>query len=236
MRLLLALLMNGLVVLSPAVFADEPQPRLITVTGKAELMVVPDEIVISLALESTDTDLDSAKVRNDRTREAFFALIHEHDIPAEHVQLGYVSIRKEFNYYDGVKTFRGYKISRHATIRLKAVDRFEAVLHGVVAMGIDRVINVRLKSSDLREHKDEARILAVRAAREKAAAMAGELGAGLKQPYTIEELAPEIVPWRGDRTSNVMFEVEPSQVSGGDASALGQIPISAEVRVSFEMS
>ncbi|MGD9365498.1 MAG: SIMPL domain-containing protein [Desulfobacteraceae bacterium] len=44
------------------VFAEEQsEPRLITVTGDAEVRVVPDEVLLTLGVETWDKDLNIAK-------------------------------------------------------------------------------------------------------------------------------------------------------------------------------
>ena len=231
LTLMVALCLSGSVLAS----ADTPPPRLITVTGRAELMVVPDRIDIRIDLASTSQSVDAAKARNDSLLTAFEALVRKMGVPEKDVHLDYVNIRKEYNWNDGFRTFREYKVSRRASVVLRDVDKFEAVLHGLVAAGVDEVIGVRLKTSDLREHRDKARIEAVRAAREKAEAMASELDSGLKRPYTIDEINEQRHRWTPEPSSNVMYEVDPGEVTDGTAAILGQIPVVAEVRVAFEL-
>ena len=49
------------------VFAEEkPEPRLITVTGDAEVRVVPDEVMLTLGVETWNKELNAAKQENDR--------------------------------------------------------------------------------------------------------------------------------------------------------------------------
>jgi len=42
-----------------------PRPRLISVTGTAEVNVAPDEVALSLGVESRDKDLSIAKAQHD---------------------------------------------------------------------------------------------------------------------------------------------------------------------------
>ena len=46
---------------------------------------------------------------------------------------------------------------------------------------------VRLRTSQLRKYRDEARAKAIRAAKEKAVALAGELGVKIGRPHSISE-------------------------------------------------
>ena len=45
--------------------ADVPTPRMITVTGNAEVKVVPDEVILTFGVETSALDLSAAKTEND---------------------------------------------------------------------------------------------------------------------------------------------------------------------------
>ena len=61
--------------LSPSALLAQDQTRpLITVTGQAEIMVVPDEAVFRLQVISQEKDLLAAQKKNDETVKAVLAL------------------------------------------------------------------------------------------------------------------------------------------------------------------
>jgi len=49
------------VISMPSWAANESEPRLITVTGDAEVRVVPDEVILTLGVETWNKDLAVAK-------------------------------------------------------------------------------------------------------------------------------------------------------------------------------
>lgn len=97
------------------------------------------------------------------------------------------------------------------------------------------------RTTELRKHKDEARVLAVKAAREKANDLAGELDQKVGIPYSIEEIPSGGQSWNrlgvrrgGGGIQNITME-ESGSAGSYATIALGQIKISAMVAVSFEL-
>jgi uncharacterized protein YggE len=119
---------------------------------------------------------------------------------------------------------------------LRDVTRAEGLLSELLDSGVTRINTVSFRSSQMRKYRDQAREMAMRAAREKAAALAGAVGQKIGKAYSIEEE----VPTRSYASQNVMsnnsvsFDSDSSSASEGTL-ALGQIKISARVTVKFEL-
>jgi uncharacterized protein YggE len=108
--------------------------------------------------------------------------------------------------------------------------------------GVNHVHGVDFRTTELRKHRDRARSLAIQAAREKATMMAGELGQRIGQPHSIREGHAGWwswygrwwgSSWRGRMSQNVIQEA--SGGTGGGTLAPGQIAITANVTVTFEL-
>jgi len=114
----------------------------------------------------------------------------------------------------------------------------------VLESGVNYVQSIEFRTTDLRQYRDEARALALQAAREKATAMAGELGQTLGEPRTIQEEANDWWSgyssgwWSGGSgmTQNVIQEVNGSSASYDSSLAPGQIAVKARVSVGFTMT
>jgi uncharacterized protein YggE len=100
----------------------------------------------------------------------------------------------------------------------------------MIKNGVNSVNGVFFTTSQLREHRDAARIQAVRAAREKATAMANELDAKLLSVKSIQEAAEP-------RGMNYMMQnslvVTPQDDGVERVLAPGQIEVTANVNVEF---
>lgn len=86
------------ILLSPYfLFAEEQaEPRLITVTGDAEVRVVPDEVILTLGVETWNKDLNIAKKENDQRIRKIVALAKKHKIETKHIQTDYISIEPRY--------------------------------------------------------------------------------------------------------------------------------------------
>ena len=104
--------------------------------------------------------------------------------------------------------------------------------------GATNVQGIQFRTTEIRKHKDQARAMAVKAAKEKAVAVAGELGQKIGKPYTIKE---EEISNYDNRYSNSNVNFNDSgnygqSVEQGDGTiALGQISVKAKFTVSFEL-
>lgn len=222
--------------------AEEPLPT-ISVSGKAEIQVVPDEVLITAAVESRQQVLNDAVTDNDsRIRDVIRFLresgVADTDIRTETMLIQPVmppgnNPRQRMSQTAGKDQAKdllkpiGYEVTRQFGITIKDLSRFEAIYQGLVARGINNVSGVEFRTSELRKHKDEARLRAVRAAREKATAMAGELNATLSGIKSIEEFSQG--GFFGRNTMQNVVAAAPA----GDSFVAGQIEIDATVDVVF---
>src|SRR5437764_701830 len=94
--------------------ADNPQPRTITVSGQAEIQVVPDEVVFKLEAESVNRDLNAAKAANDESVKKVFALARSYQIAPQYVQTDYISVHERYSEVVTGKPreFVGYAVSQ----------------------------------------------------------------------------------------------------------------------------
>jgi uncharacterized protein YggE len=222
--------------------SETVEPRTITVTGDAQLRVVPDEVILTLGVETWDR----AKEQNDAIIRALLALTAERGIAAEHVQTDYVNIEPRYrNGYYEERDFIGYFVRKSVVITLRDLSQFEDLLADALKAGVNYVQGIEFRTTELREHRDEARALAIQAAQEKAEALAGELGQGLGEPTMIQEQQSGWWSgygswwgsnWGNTLSQNVIQEIGNPSPGTGNNLAPGQININARVAVTFELS
>lgn len=229
-----------------ALAAPEAPPRQITVTGEAVVQVVPDEVVLTLGVESNQKTLAAARRQNEEAVRSLLAVTDAAGISRKQVQTDHVSIepRYDSSRYDQ-RIVVGYTVRRNVVVTLRDVAGFDALLANALEAGANHVHGIQFRTSQLRRHRDKARALAIEAAREKAAAMAGGLGMGIGRPSTITEghlgwWSSYNSGWGGNRysqmTQNVMQAPEPeSAPPQGDTMAPGTIAITARVTVVFDL-
>ena len=243
--LILAVLASLLVAGWTAIQPDSSaEPRHITVSGNAEVRVVPDEVILTLGVETDDMDLLVAKAENDQRVARILALAEEHGIEAKHVQTEHISIEPRYQSSYEKREFIGYFVRKTVALTLREIDGFESLLTDVLSGGATHVHGIQFRTTDLREHKDRARALALEAAGEKAAAMAGALGQHIGEPVSIQENQTgwwsPYGGWWGSSWSGSMAQNVIQNAAGGSPTidgtlAPGQIAVYAQVTVTFAL-
>ena len=243
-RLALIVLPVILALAFPAAGQQAAEPPLITVSGQAEVQVAPDEVVFSLEVEKLDKDLLTAKSLNDESVRQVLALARRFNIEARDVQTTYISVEPKYTTdFEGdgdggvnrprvKREFVGYQVSKTVVILLRDIPRFEEFFSEVLKAGVSRVNNVEFRTSEIRKHKDQARALAIRAAREKAVALTREIGQTIGKAYTIQE------GFYQDRATANNFSTAASGSFSDEENttiAPGMIKVRAQVTVRFRL-
>jgi len=215
---------------------------LVTVSGQAEVLVVPDEVVFTLEVEKMDKTLSMAKEQNDESIRQILALARRFKVAPQDVKTDYISV--EMKYSTDIieddddsdekrkvkREFVGYAVSKTVILRFTDIPHFEEFFSAVLQAGISRVRDISFRTSQIRKFKDQARTLAIRAAREKAAALAREIGQTIGKAHSVSE--------EGEGRSSAMSN-STSMVSGrfsedeSSTIAPGTIRVTAQVSVSF---
>lgn len=213
-----------------------PEPRLVSVIGEAEVKAAPDEIIFSIGAETLDKDLKIAKSKNDEIVQKALGLVKQYKIDSKYVQTDYMHIEPRYDYQFAKRSFIGYSVTKSMVITLKDITKFEDFLSAVLEAGITNLYGIQFRTTELRKYRDEARDLAIKAAQEKAAALAKDLGQKLGRPYKIME-EPIWEQWgHFNKTSqNVMMDRGNSGAVSESTISPGQLNIKATVNVSFEL-
>lgn len=252
MKLLIILLLTSFC--SPAIAEDL---RSIKVTAMSEVKVAPDEVILQLDVNTRDVELMSAKEANDKIAAAIFALSPKYSIPENDVKLIGLDVSPDYGKFSRkLNAAAAYDYTRSIEVRLTDFGKIEPFLADAFAAGLSQVSGLQFRVSNQRHHQFEARKLAVTYAREKADHLTELTGMTLGMPIRIEEdveynweasgfggaigelesrdKAGEIVSKQPSLTF-VSFQKEPEK-NLEVLSAPGQIIISAQVTIEYEMS
>jgi uncharacterized protein YggE len=219
-------------------------PRTISVTGSAQVMVVPDEVALTLGVETSDLQLAMAKARNDVIVKKVLDVTKTMGIDPKNVQTDYMNIQPRYDSAYTKPNFIGYFVQKNIVITLKDVSKFEDLLSQVLVAGVNYVHSVDFRTTALRKYRDQARDLALKAAQEKAQAMASTVGQQVGQPLSVrEDYNRWYYPWNswwgggyGSQMSQNVIQNSGQAAPDSEGSlALGQIAVSASVSVDFEL-
>lgn len=226
-----------------ALNAQSGQDRL-TVSGDAEIKVAPDRVVIHVGVESRNPRLAAAKAHNDTAIAAILAAAKREQVQDGDVQTDYIEItpvyqNRNANENNEAYLVDYYRVNKTVAITLREVSRFERLLTGVIDAGANRVFGVNFQTSELRKYRDQAREMAVKAAIEKAQAMAKAAGLRVDKPESISAFN-QGGPMYGRMMNMSNMAQNVSQSAGGDSEsggtiAPGRITISASVSLTFRL-
>ena len=247
--LLVAVLLTAVFVTmnAPSLYAENRSAQLavthpITTTGDAEIKVAPDEVILVLGVETWDKDIKTAKRLNDERIKKILDVTRGFAIDPKYVQTDQITVDPRYRngtYSDS--DFIGYFVDKTIVITLKDVSKFEDVYTGVLSAGANHVQGIQFRTTELRKYRDQARALAIKAAQEKATALAGEMGQKIGKPQSIQENSADwwssySARWGGAMTQNVIQNAGGASTFSDEGTfAPGQISISARVTATFEL-
>jgi len=208
-----------------------PRARLISVTGTAEVSAAPDEVVIRLAIETRDRLLSVAKSQNDEHTKKVIELAHTMGVDAKDVQTSALNMGAQYS-EEKVPRMLGYEVSTTMTIRLRDLSKYDKLMTGLLEAGVSRVNGVDFDVADPRSFRDEARSKAIRAAKEKATAMASDLGQTVGKPWEVSELN-EVGAFFA--ATNSFGYTGGSPQSDAPTIAPGRVTFKVSMRASFQM-
>lgn len=230
--------------------AHEQPPRMITVTGDAQLKVVPDEVLITLGVETFDRDVELAKKSNDEKIKGIVTFSQSHGVELKHIQTSHISLEpRRITKYNSEKKrdeldYIDYFVRKTVIVTLRDVSRFDLFLSNAISQGATHIHGIQFRTTELRKYKDQARALAIKAAQEKATDMASGLNQTIGVPQSISEYPTHWYSWynrswwgggySGRMAQNVVQNVNSG--AGGnmeDGVSLGQISVNAKVNISF---
>jgi uncharacterized protein YggE len=225
--------------------AQVPGGRTISVNGNAEVRIAPDEVILSVGVETDSKDIAVARSENDSRVKAIVEALRRQGVSADHVKTEFLDLQPRYRDYEVRRDFLGYFARRSLVVTIRDVSTFESMLSSVLGAGANYVHGIEFRTTELRKHRDEARRLALVAAREKAQAMAATMKVSLGDPVSIQEgysgWSSPFSSWWGPRYGGQMVQ---NVVQGGggrgadadDALVPGQISVTATVNVTFELA
>jgi uncharacterized protein YggE len=222
------LIVSCLLFSSLAIAEDEPLAKVVRVTGTSEVKVVPDRAVIEVGVEERSSSARLAKHAADAVARRVLAGLRAGGVEEKDIQTTFLALRPRFEYHKRIH-ISYFVASQTLSVTVRDITKLDALLESLITAGGNRIDSIDYETSDLRKYRDQARELAVKAAREKAQALAAALGQEIGKAHSIEETEPGYQP-------GANFSAEMGSAGrGGLSLAPGQKSISASVVVSFDL-
>ena len=173
-----------------------------------------------------------AKSRHDQRAKKLISLAREADVESKDIQTSALRMAPEYS-EDKIPKFLGYQVSQSISITLKDLSKYEALMTHILEAGVDRLDGLEFIVAEPRKYREEAGLKALRAARDKAMALATELGQTIGKPWEISEGDnPYALPVQANALFGYNNHAEREEVS---TIAPGEVAIRASIRISFQL-
>lgn len=213
---------------------EKPAPKTVRVVGTSEVKVVPDRAIIQLGVESQSSSARLAKQAEDAVARRILGSLRGNGVDEKDIQTTWLSLEPQTYYHKGVRTTY-FVASQTLSVTLRDLEKLDGVLESLIKAGGNRIESITYETSDLRKYRDQARDLAVKAAREKAVALAQALGQGIGKAESIDEVPEARNEYQG-WLSNYSYEGGIAAKARAPSTAPGQKSVTASVIVAFELN
>lgn len=219
----------------------------ISVSGEAVVNVTPDKIIISFGIETKDREISVAKEKNAVIMKMAVYALKEYGVPDKDIQTDHLSIEPRWEDEHSDEGFIGFFVRNTLVVTISDASRVEGLVSALMQSGVNYLHGIDFQTSQFKPLREQARDMALKAAKEKAEKMAGSLGQKIGSPIQISEQysgSPWSYPssWSGwgygrsaGMTQNVMQNLGDNPGEIVDDIALGKLAIRANVSVTFEL-
>lgn len=252
-QLIVAALLGALLITAlPAAtsYADSPAAsvaandcdtgRTIQVSGAATVNVVPDRALVWLGVQSTDRAPDRAQALNQAAIERVIVAIRQLGVAERDITTDVYMVTPVYD--SNGTTIVSYRVENSVAVTLRDINLVSPVIVASFKAGANQVSDVQLYSSELRRYRDQARELAMKAALEKAQALASAAGAHTGCVLSISENSwsyyggwgqRQSTPWTQNVVQNAPSNEGP--IPGEPPVSVGQIAVHAEISAQFSL-
>jgi uncharacterized protein YggE len=201
--------------------------------GPPKSKLFRNRAVIEVGVEKQDPSASAAKHAEDAAARRILATLRGNGIDEKDIQTTFLSLQPQSRYVKKV-TISYFVAQQTLTITVRDLTKLDELLEALVKAGGNRIDSISYETSDLRKYRDQARDLAVKAAREKAEALAKALGQEIGKAQSIEEVAES--GYSAGLLTNINLDDSLRTRGVGPSIAVGQKTVSASVTVQFDLN
>ncbi len=222
---------------------DKPAVNMITVSGKGEVLAVPDIATFDFTVtENAKTVSDAQKMATDKTNKAI-AYLKSQGVADKDIKTTSYNIYPKYEFMNSICTrdglcpqgkqiLTGYEVSQSIEVKVRNIDKAGVLLAGVGELGVENVNGLTLAVDKQDELLKDARTKAIADARADADRIAKDLGVKIVRVTSFtEENGGVIMP--------LMYK-SADMGMGGETAPAPQIPagenkITSNVTVTYEI-
>jgi uncharacterized protein YggE len=239
-KYILAILLS-LAFCSNALAEPNNDKNLISVSGEAEIAVVPDEVLVSFSIEKNHKNIKEAQRQNDEVADKILKIMKDKlAIDEKDIQTSYITVNPVYSYPQCITApcpapeFAHFETKKGISVKLKDTDKLQVLLQEAIDAGVTNINNIQFASSKFDELQDQAQVLATKNAKKRAVAIAESIGASIGKPYRInvtQSFNPSPRPEMA--MMNKSMAMGDTASFGGKTIAVGQLMIRSNVYAEF---
>ena len=212
-------------------FAQElKNPALVTVMGEGKLKIVPDQVSISIAIETKGTDTKLVKEQNDTKTTSVLKNIKKWGLAPADVKTQRVSLNPAYD-YESKKTF--IHASQTIQLLLRDLSKYDALMTDLVSAGITTISSVEFQSSQYDKLQGDVRKLAMQNAVAKAQDYLSVVGQKVGKVQTISDTNVSSAPQPFYNTKMMAMQADGA---ARETLAAGELELSVQIQVSFSIN
>ncbi len=161
----------------------------IQVTGNGSAFGEPDIVILNLGVSVQKGSVKEAREEAAQAMQKVLDTLKNNGVLGKDIQTQQFSIQQEFDFVNGRREFRGYRVTNTASAKVRNLDGIGQVIDDAAEAGGDlvQVQSIQFAIDDSKELQVQARVKAMQDAQAKAKTLAEEGGVMLGKPISISE-------------------------------------------------
>lgn len=159
----------------------------VTISGKGRVFALPDIATVSLGLRTEKKIVSLAHEENIKKINQLHEELKKINIPKEDIATTQYNVNLEYDWNEGKQNLRGYSINQSVSVKIRDFDKISKVLQIAGDLELNHVGSLNFMVDDINTFQIEARIDAIKDAKEKAKILAKEADIKLGKIVSINE-------------------------------------------------
>jgi len=218
-------------------FYGNSDTKIFRSSGDAILRIQPDQVVLSLGVESRGKELIQTKEKNYKIQNDAISYCKSQGIPDKYIQTDFVRINPHYSYGNDV-IIDYYSVVQSVSIIIEDLEKYEQILTDLLNIGVNKVNNIEFRTTNLKENRYKVRKMAIKAAKEKADFLTSEIGIKLGKIINIGETVNNPTnSFSRSNYANISQNIVQSNTGGIENStlAIGMLSLKATVNLTYEI-
>ena len=190
--LIVAVLIAGLQKFPDTISVSPQDQNTITIQGEAERFIAPDTARISFSMTRKNRVLSEATDSVNERIAALLAGLADFGVEKKHIKTTNYQVYPEYDYQrnNGQRTFSGYRVSQNIELKIVDLDQVSDIVSAIPLFEVDNVSGLSFYTDNDDEIREALREEAIDDAKEKARALARDLGVELDEIVGFSENGP----------------------------------------------